>query len=290
MSGRSNGDNVYIVTSSWFNSYDTFTKYLDIYNQTIYGTKPTESFYRNKARQEAESHLDAYVDQLTSELDCESMQKLALLQNTNEELNFAGMLESMATVYSFAASNASATKSVTSMLLPTGIFQVYASAERLVLACEGWWIDEAAKQETYLITYKLDGPTAKATTLGTVPGYVLNQFSIDHAKQNGIDYLRVATSTRDQWGFVDGGWKSSENSTSQVTVLEFNDNTDGKMPVVGRVNKLGKPGEQIYSVRFLGDQGFVVTFEQTDPFYTLDLSKPSSPQLIGKLEIPGFSN
>jgi Beta propeller domain len=109
MSGRSIGNNVQIVASSWFNSYDTFTKYLDISNQTIYGAKPTESFYRNKARHEAESDLDGYVDQLTSELDCESMQKLALLQNTNDVLNFAGMLDSMATVYSFAASNASAT-------------------------------------------------------------------------------------------------------------------------------------------------------------------------------------
>lgn len=60
--------------------------------------------------------------------------------------------------------------------------------------------------------------------------------------------------------------------------------------MVGQISNLGKPGEQIFSVRFIGDKGFVVTFEQTDPFYTLDLSDPTNPTVAGELEIPGYSS
>jgi hypothetical protein len=97
----------------------------------------------------------------------------------------------------------------TSMLLPTSNWQVYASQERLVIASEGWFVHteedsegtSMALQETYLVTYQLQGLTAIARSLGTVPGYVLNQFSIDHyySQESSMDYLRLATSTRDEW-------------------------------------------------------------------------------------------
>jgi uncharacterized secreted protein with C-terminal beta-propeller domain len=57
---------------------------------------------------------------------------------------------------------------------------------------------------------------------------------------------------------------------------------------VGLVDGLGQT-EQIYSVRFMGDTGYVVTFRQTDPLYTLDLSDPRSPRVVGELKIPGYS-
>ena len=57
---------------------------------------------------------------------------------------------------------------------------------------------------------------------------------------------------------------------------------------VGKVGGLGK-GERIYSVRFIGDVGYVVTFRQTDPLYTLDLSDPTNPEVKGELKILGYS-
>jgi uncharacterized secreted protein with C-terminal beta-propeller domain len=48
-------------------------------------------------------------------------------------------------------------------------------------------------------------------------------------------------------------------------------------------------GERIYSARFIGDRGYIVTFRQTDPFYVLDLSNPTNPKLKGELKIPGYS-
>ena len=48
--------------------------------------------------------------------------------------------------------------------------------------------------------------------------------------------------------------------------------------------------EQIYSVRFIGDLGYLVTFRQTDPFYVLNLADPSNPRMVGELKIPGYSS
>jgi hypothetical protein len=57
---------------------------------------------------------------------------------------------------------------------------------------------------------------------------------------------------------------------------------------IGMVDGLGE-GEQIYAVRFLGTQGYVVTFRQTDPLYVIDLSDPTAPAMTGQLKIPGYS-
>ena len=63
---------------------------------------------------------------------------------------------------------------------------------------------------------------------------------------------------------------------------------EGKLVAVGRVGGLGR-GERIYAVRFIGDVGYVVTFRQVDPLYTLDLSDPARPRVLGELKIPGYS-
>lgn len=101
-----------------------------------------------------------------------------------------------------------------------------------------------------------------------VKGTALNQFSID--EYNGC--LRIAT-TAGSWG------DSLEN---YVTVI------DGELKTVGFIDKIAK-GETIKSVRFMGDTAYVVTFEQTDPLFVIDLKDPASPAVLGELKIPGFS-
>jgi uncharacterized secreted protein with C-terminal beta-propeller domain len=91
--------------------------------------------------------------------------------------------------------------------------------------------------------------------------------------------LRVATTTSPD------GWDGDEDSESRITVLMQSGET---LSTVGIVDGLGKT-EQIYSVRFMGDVGYVVTFRQTDPLYTIDLSDPSAPEMMGELKIPGYS-
>jgi len=106
---------------------------------------------------------------------------------------------------------------------------------------------------------------------GTVPGTPLNQFSLDEYQ----NHLRIATTV--------GGWFWAGNTTNDVYVL------DSDLKTVGSVKDLGVT-ERIYSVRFIQDKGYVVTFRQVDPFYVLDLSTPTSPQLKGELKIPGYSS
>ncbi len=102
---------------------------------------------------------------------------------------------------------------------------------------------------------------------GMVQGSLLNQFSMDEHNGN----LRVATT---EW---------SGDSINSVYILDRN------MNQIGSIENLA-PGERIFSARFMGDMGYVVTFRQVDPLFVLDLSDPENPQVTGELKIPGFSN
>jgi uncharacterized secreted protein with C-terminal beta-propeller domain len=110
-----------------------------------------------------------------------------------------------------------------------------------------------------------------------VPGFVLNQYSL--SEHDGA--LRVASTDEPQWfeGTI------ARESESFVTVL---DTSGAALSEVGRVGGLGK-GERIYAVRFVGDKGYVVTFRQVDPLYTLDLSDKRDPKVLGELKILGYS-
>ncbi|OGY94710.1 MAG: hypothetical protein A2406_02170 [Candidatus Komeilibacteria bacterium RIFOXYC1_FULL_37_11] len=116
----------------------------------------------------------------------------------------------------------------------------------------------------------------KISASGSVPGYLLNQFSMDEYQGN----LRVATTIGDIWGWAPSG---SDSQANDVYVLDQNLNT------IGSVLNLGV-GERIYSARFIGDLGYLVTFRQTDPFYVLNLADPKNPKMVGELKIPGYSS
>ena len=122
-----------------------------------------------------------------------------------------------------------------------------------------------------------DGETEYLGT-GTVPGYVLNQYALSEHEGD----LRVATTQVPLW--VPGAVQATP-SESHVTVLR----PEGRsLRQVGQVSGLGKT-ERIYAARFIGDQGYVVTFRQTDPLYTIDLSDPTAPKVTGELKISGYS-
>ena len=128
------------------------------------------------------------------------------------------------------------------------------------------------KEVTTAYKFALDNGNITYKTKGEVDGTVLNQFSMDEYK----DYFRVATTE----GHVARG---GGNSSNNVIVL------DKELKIVGKVENIA-PGEQIYSARFMGDKGYVVTFKKVDPFFTFDLSNPKNPKIIGQLKIPGYSD
>ena len=162
---------------------------------------------------------------------------------------------------------------------------IYAGGEHLYVATtsyvdpvddESTWEEMDRNFATSIHQFRVSDPAATVYVgSGSVPGHVLNQFSMsEHA-----GHLRVATTLGGPWGFRD-------ESESVVTVLAADTGED--LVQVGQVGDMGK-GERIYAVRFVGDVGYVVTFRQTDPFYTIDLSDPANPVVRGELKITGYS-
>ena len=160
---------------------------------------------------------------------------------------------------------------------------IYASKSSLYVASQRW--TEAGvlengrppRQTTALHRFDISDPLrARYRASGEVNGYVINQFAM--SELNGV--LRVATTEFPLW------WGGAQtDSESFVTTLE---QRGGQLVRLGRQGGLGK-GERIFSVRFIGDVGYVVTFRQVDPLYVVDLSRPSDPVVRGELKIRGYS-
>jgi uncharacterized secreted protein with C-terminal beta-propeller domain len=106
---------------------------------------------------------------------------------------------------------------------------------------------------------------------GEVPGHVLNQFSMD--EYNG--FFRIATTVGSVWG--------QEKSSNNIYIL------DDTLEQISEIEDIA-PGEKIYSARFMGGKAYLVTFKKIDPFFTIDLSDPYNPKILGKLKIPGYSD
>jgi uncharacterized secreted protein with C-terminal beta-propeller domain len=154
---------------------------------------------------------------------------------------------------------------------------LYVASRRYVRALElGADVPEGLRTEIHRFDISNPERTVYRAS-GSVPGFILNNYAL--SEHDGR--LRVASTEQPQW-FPGGGGVESQ---STVTVLNQNGN---RLERVGSVSGLGK-GERIYAVRFMGDKGYVVTFRQIDPLYTLDLSVPTAPKVVGELKIPGYS-
>lgn len=150
--------------------------------------------------------------------------------------------------------------------------EIYASKENLYVTKTKY--DYERKNKTSITTeiYKFNLNNANCTfaKAGDVPGSVLNQFSMDEC--NG--YFRIATTDSTSW--------NSESNTNNLYVLNEN------LETIGKIEGLAK-GERIYSVRFMGNRAYMVTFVETDPLFVIDLSNPTTPIVLGELKIPGYS-
>jgi uncharacterized secreted protein with C-terminal beta-propeller domain len=122
----------------------------------------------------------------------------------------------------------------------------------------------------FRVSYSSGNITVKAA--GSFPGGVLNQFSMDEYK----GYFRVATSGS---AYINGVGTRSDD----VYVLDQN------LTQVGVIRNIA-PGENIYSVRFEGDKGYVVTFQQIDPLFTISFTDPTKPVILSALKVSGFSD
>jgi inhibitor of cysteine peptidase len=114
----------------------------------------------------------------------------------------------------------------------------------------------------FRVAYTAGNITVEAA--GSFPGGVLNQYSMNEYE----DYFMVAT---------------SRSGTDDVFVLNQN------LSQAGAIRNIA-PGENIYAVRFEGDLGYVVTFKQVDPLFTISFANPADPVILSALQVTGFSD
>lgn len=164
---------------------------------------------------------------------------------------------------------------------------IYASAQNLYVAVTRY--DTGVQQDISSLTgprmtpvidrstavykFALDQGRVQYRTKGTVPGSILNQFSMDEHQ----GYFRIATTKGDMWR------EDEYTSKNNVYIMDAN------MDIAGSIENIA-PGERIYSVRFMGDRAYMVTFKNVDPFFVLDLQDPKNPRVLGALKIPGYSD
>ncbi len=158
----------------------------------------------------------------------------------------------------------------------------YASRDALYLAASHEWFRRRSEtnvreDHTYLFQFDLASDPRDVRYLGAggVPGSILDSFSMD--EEGG--YLRVAT-TRRTWL----GWQL-KSTTNGLSVLQA---AGGRLLNVAELRGLARD-EQLYSARFEGKRGYLVTFRRVDPLFTLDLGDPRQPRVAGELKVPGYS-
>ncbi|MDR1421538.1 MAG: beta-propeller domain-containing protein [Coriobacteriales bacterium] len=149
-------------------------------------------------------------------------------------------------------------------------------------------VEYTEKQTTQIVRLALDdagGLTLAAQA--TLDGRLLNQFSLDEYEGN----LRLAL-TREEYQYRTLTDESHDVESYQYIDQEPVTNSlivlSPELTWLGGIEGLAED-ERIYSVRFTGPVGYMVTFRQVDPLFSLDLSDPTQPRVQGELKIPGFS-
>ena len=172
-----------------------------------------------------------------------------------------------------------------------GTDQVYCSKGNIILANTRYNNKKSDSDDTYVDSYitvsrlAFSGGEIEYKSTGSVDGTLENQFFIDEYK----GYFRFVTTVTEEKRTTQK-FDNSENTfitvsndtTARLTIL------DGDMKKISEIKNLAK-GERVYSVRFMADIAYFVTFRQTDPLFSADLSDPENPKILGELKIPGFS-
>ena len=152
---------------------------------------------------------------------------------------------------------------------------VYASENNMYIATNKYEYGrgfEIIGGETNILKFGLEDGKIVYKEDAVLEGQINNQFSMD---ENEKGYFRIATTTGDLWNVT-------EDTKNNLYVL------NDKLEEVGKIEGFA-PDEKIYSVRYVGDKAYVVTFKQTDPLFVIDLSNPANPQILGELKLPGYS-
>ena len=151
---------------------------------------------------------------------------------------------------------------------------IYSSEKNMYIATTKHQYNENNEHiggSTHIRKFSLVNGKIKFQAEANIEGQINNQFSMDESGE----YFRIATTIGDYWNM-------SENTSNSLYIL------NDKLELVGKVTDFAKE-ERIYSVRYVDNKAYVVTFKQTDPLFVIDLSDPTNPQILGELKIPGYS-
>lgn len=262
LESRAVGNNVYLVAQN-YTGYLPAPGFTSFNGETIYDTK--EAYLARISGNELNLALPHYYH-----------------KDADGKLQDAGLMVDAARLYQPTSSDqytlvteltfdmsADVQGPVSSTSLYSGYGDVlYASTSNLYVVTTSW-TDQSETSKIY--KFNLDGAEVKLEATGTVHGRVLNSFDLD--EKNGL--LRVVTTS--------GWWGSS--LSSHVTVLR---DDQGSLDTIGQLDGIA-PGETLGGVRFIGDRAYVVTFQYTDPLFTIDLSDATKPKIAGQLTLPGNS-
>ncbi len=183
-----------------------------------------------------------------------------------------------------------------------GAENIYADADSLYYTFTNHRVKDKEKSKykntTTIVKLSLEPEDISTVATGTVDGKPLNQFSMDEYEGN----LRIVTTvTKGEEKEIEavigvqstsGTNKTEDVSSTYMTWTSTTYNSlyvlDNELKIIGSIEDLAKD-ERVYSVRFDGSIGYFVTFRQTDPLFTVDLSNPKKPKVLSELKIPGFS-
>ena len=188
-----------------------------------------------------------------------------------------------ASLVNITAVNLSDKKVVSSRCINGSVESLSVNPDSMYLTGTVWDDRMAERQQTVIHKFSLGADGANYQASGSVKGYIGHRGDPAFKLHEHNGDLRIVTSTGRQW---------DNTIAHHLSILEEDNGTlktVATLPNANRPAPIGKPGEDIYSVRFKGDKGYIVTFRQTDPLYAVDLSDRTDPKISGELEIPGFA-
>ena len=299
---RESGGTVRMVSYGWMEIYGLKT-WLDFSDYGTYWELDWESSKREQIWMEVMNETIEYNDQIIDQTPLDDLLP-HIYEKSGENLTTHKYTESGdGNCQNFAAASDGTGQGITSIMtldlleenfsfnadhILSNWATVYASGNLMVMAeasQSSWWFwgdeDSDFQEMTNLHVFDISNPgQTDYIASGRINGTIQDQFSLSEYNGN----IRVC-STTGQWG---RWWmEDPEPMLSHVFVLGLNAD-EKEYEVIGHVGNIA-PDESIWSARFIGEKAYIVTFRNIDPLWTIDLSEPTDPRIIGELKIPGVS-
>ncbi len=289
---------VYLVSNSYMNSPVNIWKWLDENKSDLPDSSWTDDdALREQRKNQARPIVKAKIAKEYAKVDIKSLMPRARTTDGNGKTLSTTSIYECKDLYlpqqttdlgllNISSFDLNAPANIESTGLLANGWTVYASQQNLYVAMSSrswWWGWGGSTNESHIHKFELKKGAAKPAYMasGKVDGWLLNQFSM--SEYDG--HLRVAT-TDNQWDWNEGTGERVESGGNNIIVLKQQNNV---LTETGSVRGLA-PGEQVFAARMMGPKGYMVTFRQTDPLYTFDLSDHTKPKMLGELKINGYSS